>query len=393
MKKSLSALCFILLFCVLLPTAGYTEGQDSDTLTDWNLKITVPDGATAVLNGSEYYIYAQQAGSIPYVMVRTYSYDDAETFLSIFTEYMQEQYSDLKITADTAEKIIGDKKCFEIDYTYKVSGYDVRDRRIVIAVGGKMYMFSSKEIEELGMTLGDMLEDVVANCEFLSESETSQGSGLADGYLYCQENGMPKYWLDLTEIGEDILILHCWFRSGDPVFYEKSFVLDLTSAEVSENGLKIRQVHDMQDFDYSDRFRDLTLQFYLDGAVMIVERDEKTLAGGSEDNILTGSYAMRPVGVSADSPENERHLRPAADGPYQPEEIAIWAQFYYFRNTGFFPPEAETIINPDGTFTVHLYETVDLDGEKHTATSAWYTVDVFGEGKNDLTEENVFLMQ
>ena len=126
---------------------------------------------------------------------------------------------------------------------------------------------------------------------------------------------------------------------------------------------------------------------------MTVERDEKTLAGGPEDNILTGTYLMRPVGVRADGSKKQSVLCPAEEGPYQPEELGMWAQFYYFRNTGFFPPEAEVIKNADGTFTVHLYEVLTTDGVEHTATSAWYTVDMYGEGKNDITEEKISLIQ
>ncbi len=220
-----------------------------------------------------------------------------------------------------------------------------------------------------------------------------QESGLADGYLYCQENGMPKYWLDFTGTITDNIVLHCYFRSSDPTFYESCFILDLASAEISENELTIHQVRDLYDFDHSAKFNSLKIGFYTDGAVMTVERDEKTLAGGPEDNILTGSYVMKPVRVGVDSIEKRSCLLPAEEGPYQAEELGTWAQIRYFGNTGFFPPEAEVIENPDGTFTVHLFEIVDLDGITHTATSAWYTVDAYGDGRNDITEEEISLMR
>ena len=393
MKKLLSLLCTVLVFCVTFSPVGRAEGKNEDTLLNWNIKVSVPEGTSAVLEGSEYYIYAQEEGSIPYVMLRTYQYDDAVAFLDDFTEYMQGQYPDLKVTADVARKTIGDRKCFEIDYSYRVSGYEVRDRRIAMVVDGTAYMFASKEIEELGMTIGTMLEDVVAGCEFLSDADTGQSSGLAAGYLYCQENGMPKYWLDFTGTVAENLVLHCWFRSGDPTFYESCFVFDLPTAEVSENGLKIRQVRDLQKVDHSDWFKELTLQFYLDAAVMTVERDEKTLAGGTEDNILTGTYVMTPVGVRGDVRAKQIHPCPAEDGPYQPEELSMWAQFYYFRNTGVFPTATEIVENSDGTFTLHLYEDEGSDGLVHTSISEWYTVDAYGEGKNDLTEEPISLIR
>ena len=389
MKKLVSVFCVVFMLCMVRSPVGSAEGDNYDTLTNWNIKVSVPEGTTAVLDGSEYYIYAQQEGSIPYVMLRTYQYDDAVTFLDDFTEYMQGLYPDLKVTSDIARKTFGQKKCFEIDYCYQVSGYEVRDRRIALVIDGTAYLFSSKEIEELGMTIGSMLDDVVADSELLISDNTGQSTGLAPGYLYCQENGMPKYWLDFTGAVSDDLVLHCWFRADDRTYVENCFILDLSTAVVSENALKICQVRDLQNKDCSEWFKELMLQFYLDAAVMTVERDEKTLAGGAEDSILTGTYVMTPVGVSADGPEKQSHLRPAENGPYQPEELSEWAQYYYFRNTGIYPAVAELIENSDGTVTIRLAEEMNVN----SLTSESYTVDAYGEGKNDNTGAQISLMQ
>ena len=70
MKKTMSVLCFILLFSILIAPLCDAAGDNYDTLVDWNIKIKVPDNTTAVLKGNEYYIYAQHEGSIPYVMLR-----------------------------------------------------------------------------------------------------------------------------------------------------------------------------------------------------------------------------------------------------------------------------------------------------------------------------------
>ena len=391
MKRSVSVFCFLLFFCgMLFPVCGAAEGN-SDTLANWNVRIDVPEGTKAVLKGSEYYIYAGEENSIPYVMLRTYPYDDAETLLNDFTGYMRKQYPDLKVTADAAGKTIGDKQCFEIDYSYQVSGYEVRDRRIALTAGGTSYMFASKEIEEIGMTIGSMLDDIVANCVLLAEEDLRQSSGIADGYLYCQENGMPKYWLDFSWTLTDNLVLHGFFRSGSEAFSESCFVLDLSSAEISENGLTIRQIRDMDGNDCSGWFEKLIVQLYLDAAVMTVERDGNMLSGGPEENILAGTYLMVPVGVSGDSLHGQNHFRPAGDGPYQAEELGVWARFYCFRNTGIFPAAAETIENPDGTVSVHL--SGDANGTAHPELSEWYTVDRYGEGINGSTGEKISLMR
>ena len=139
MKTIRRILAFALVLMLTMSLGVNAVAADNyDTLADWEIRIAVPDDTTAVLKGNEYYIYAQHEGSIPYVMLRPYRYDDAEAFLKEFTAYMQNQYSDLKVLTAPTEKRIGDKTCLEIDYTYKVSGYDVKDRRIVIPRSGRV---------------------------------------------------------------------------------------------------------------------------------------------------------------------------------------------------------------------------------------------------------------
>ncbi len=494
MKKLITALCFVLIFSMLLSPAAAAAGSNTDTLVNWGIKITVPEGKTAVLEGDEYYIYAKNEGSIPYVMVRVYDYDSEKTFLSDFTRYMQKQYKDLKVTSKAAPKTVGDKACWEVDYSYKVSGYDVADRRIAVTVGERTYLFASKEVASLGLTIGDMLEQVVADCEFLTDEspldEADEGE-LAHGYLYCLDNGMPKYWLDFTGSVADNLVLHCYFRGSDPTFYESFYILDLASADYDGDTLTIRKVCDSHGLDHSDWFKKLVIREDGDRLVMEVERNRKTLAGGSESMLMTGKYPMEPVGVNvryeyrrddgmlkywldlsrkeielhamfrsgdpeyheevftvdpktakldgeytirvgklfnekgldvskwfksltltevqgginmvvdrdertlAGGPEDnilsgtyffEPHasLKPAHDGPYTPKELCRWAQIRYFSEKGFFPPEADFEKNDDGSYTIHLYEIVTSAGAAHTATSAWYTVDEYGVGVDDI---------
>lgn len=503
MKKSVTLLCFVLVFSMLLSPLCLAAEENTDTLADWNITIVVPEGATAVLKGSSYYIYAKKTGAIPYVMLTTYRYDSEEQFLKDFTAYMQKQYSDLKVTSEAEQKTIGGKVCYEIDYTYKVSGYDVRDRRIVMIVNGLTYLFASKEIESRGDTLGSMLEDVIADCIFLDESgnelsELEEAPPLANTYLFREENGMPKYWLDFTGGVADNLVLHCYFRSGEPTFYEQCFILDLNTADITDELITIHKVYDLEGNDCSGWFKQLSIRLDGETVTMTVRRDETTLAGGGDDNLLTGLYLMEPQGAGiiyeyrlengqlkysldvagedlqlramfrSGDPEyyeeifildldsaaqsddgvlmikkvfresgedvsrwfkslglsdaqgavmmkverDERtlaggaddniltgeyrleprtYLLPEEEGPYSAPELCEWAQIYYFTRFGYFPPEAEAEKNADGSFTIHLYEIVTLDGDEHTATSAWYTVDAYGVGVNTITEEGINL--
>lgn len=81
----------------------------------------------------------------------------------------------------------------------------------------------------------------------------------------------------------------------------------------------------LQENDCSGWYKSLSLQFYLDGALMTVECIEDAAPGESGDMIPAGSYAMRPVGVTAHVSTKESRLCPADDGPYQPEELGMQA--------------------------------------------------------------------
>ena len=224
-----------------------------------------------------------------------------------------------------------------------------------------------------------------------AEQETD--APLAGAYLYCVQGGMPKYWLDLSGMATDDAVLHCWFRSSDPTFYQSYYLLDLESAEIGDNNVVFHKVTDPYGFDRSDWFKKLS--FHMEGEMLVleVERDEKTLAGGSEDNVLTGEYWMEPMGVVCVDPADKVYaegelpklaLRPLRDGPYTPEELGQSARIYYFNNTGYYPTHVDTDVNQDGSITIHLYEVVNTDGVSHTATSAWYTVDAYGDGTDDI---------
>lgn len=76
--------------------------------------------------------------------------------------------------------------------------------------------------------------------------------------------------------------------------------------------------------------------------------------------------------------------------PYQISELIALSRCYYEQKNGYLPPEVEWQENEDGTFMIKLYEFVkDDEGIGHTATSAIYTVDVYGKGKEELMLEDV----
>ena len=385
-RRLVFAVCLVLLVTLLQAGACSGEGESRGTPGLLNIQIPVPEGTTASVEGSEYYLYAGEKGSIPYVMLRTYQGDDGAAFLEAFTEFMKGQYADLTVTQEICGKRIGDRDCHETGYRYKVSGYDVTDRRIVLVQDGTAYLFTSKEVEELGLTVGSLLEDVVANCVFLSEEEAQQESQLSDGYLYCLENGMPQYWLDFTGTLSDQLVLHICASTGDPATFERCLVLDLSAANVTQEGIWIRNVRDLEGRDLSSSFRSLLFQIYRDGILMTSELEE----GGDTDIALpSGSFAMMPMRVASEA--GKSHLRPASDGPYQAEELAAWARLYAMRTTGTYYEGSEAAENADGMFDITLYE--DAAGTAPQDAPIRYTVDAYGEGTDARTGEPVSLMR
>ena len=326
-----------------------------------------------------------------------------------------------------------------------------------------------------------------------AEKNTAELPERGNAYLFCREDGIPKYWLDFSGALSEDPVLHCYFRSGDPEFYEVLFFLELETSDAGNGKCAVRCVTDQYGADRTNWFRKFLICPEGDGLSMTVVRDPGTLAGGSEDNILDGIYLMHPVNTSVvyeyrgedgqlkyrliprgeiielhalfrsgdpayyeevflletepdDNPvhaiervtrisgEDVSHwfrsltlssvqgayllnvqrdestlaggaddnllsgvycfepqigIRPVSEGPYTTEELGRWAQIFYFQSSGFFPPIADVEENADGSITIHLYEIVSLDGDTHTATSAWYTVDAYGCGRDDITGETV----
>lgn len=70
--------------------------------------------------------------------------------------------------------------------------------------------------------------------------------------------------------------------------------------------------------------------------------------------------------------------------PYQISELIALSRCYYEQRNGYLPPEVEWKEIEDGTLMIKLYEDA-----WHTATSAIYTVNAYGKGKEELMLEDV----
>ena len=172
------------------------EDENSTTIEDWNIKVPIPERSVSMLDGStgEFYIYPTGQDGIPYVMIMPIDYSyGGEVFLTNFKDNMADYYSDLQVTEDIHEIKIGKYDCWQTRYEYTISGYKAQDRRVAIDHNGKIYMFAVKEIPELDLTVGNLLEDTVEGLIFLDEEEKSpQGNAGNNGILNLGGNNEPR---------------------------------------------------------------------------------------------------------------------------------------------------------------------------------------------------------
>ena len=185
--KRTSILLAVVLALVLSSSPVFALAEDDfnyDTLADWDIRIDVPANTVATLSDDgNYYIYTQDYGSIPYVLVRAYTdFEDEDDFVNgYFTDYMAENYDDLEIVLGLQPIVVGNRDYYSIQYGYTVQGYDVTDIRFIKTIDDTTYMFASKEIEDLDMSVGDALQYVCENCIFLRDGEPIDESELGSG--------------------------------------------------------------------------------------------------------------------------------------------------------------------------------------------------------------------
>ena len=109
-------------------------------------------------------------------------------------------------------------------------------------------------------------------------------------YVYM-ENKQPKYWIEFD--GE--FYLHCMFRSDSTKYEEVVYTLYPDWDAPCAQELTIRTVKDAQGNDISDWFSYLHFWFSYENIVfMEVKRNESTLAGGPDNNLLSGDYVLLP---------------------------------------------------------------------------------------------------
>lgn len=121
-----------------------------------------------VIVGKDGYIYvaknvSNQSALIPYVIIGKYNkYNNETRFLTDFTNYLRQEYSDLQITIDLLSGIIGNRTVYGIAYNYTSSGHLIVDNRYAVLINNAIYMIGSKEentnTEEINNVVSHIIE-------------------------------------------------------------------------------------------------------------------------------------------------------------------------------------------------------------------------------------------
>ena len=156
---------------IAAPAAGITASPEAVALDDLGISI-VPGSYISIEQTDGFvYVYTQESGTIPYVIVGYYNIT-AEDFTNQFTQYMAQEYSDLQVTSQESMITLNDREFSGIVYSYNVGGYVVQDTRLFFAKNGNTYMFGAKEILELSYYVGSTLEETAGSFAYLAGGDS-----------------------------------------------------------------------------------------------------------------------------------------------------------------------------------------------------------------------------
>lgn len=99
---------------------------------------------------------------IPYIMIGRYdNYYDSVAFLTDFTSYMRQQYSDLIITIDLVSGVRAGRTVYGLAYNYTSGVHLVVDNRYAVTINNKVYMIGSKEENVNSAEINDVVGHIL----------------------------------------------------------------------------------------------------------------------------------------------------------------------------------------------------------------------------------------
>ena len=156
---------------IAAPAAGITASPEAVALDDLGISIAPGSYISIEQTDGFVYVYTQESGTIPYVIVGYYNIT-AEDFTNQFTQYMAQEYSDLQVTSQESMITLNDREFSGIVYSYHVGDYVVQDTRLFFAENGNTYMFGAKEIPELSYYVGSTLEETAGSFAHLAGGDS-----------------------------------------------------------------------------------------------------------------------------------------------------------------------------------------------------------------------------
>lgn len=149
-------------------TAAAPTG-DLIALDDLNISIRASDYVSVRQEEECVYIYTEDDGYIPYVMITMYDFT-ADDFIDQFTDLLASAYSDLQVDQGATPFTLGGGKKFTlVAYNYTISGYDATDIRLFREFNNCTYVFCTKVVPDLNMAIPNgYIESVAGSMEILA---------------------------------------------------------------------------------------------------------------------------------------------------------------------------------------------------------------------------------
>ena len=131
---------------IAAPAAGITASPEAVALDDLGISI-VPSSYISIEQTDGFvYVYTQESGTIPYVIVGYYNIT-AEDFTNQFTQYMAQEYSDLQVTSQESMITLNDREFSGIVYSYNVGGYQLHIKK---SLKNRGLFQHSRECDKIG---------------------------------------------------------------------------------------------------------------------------------------------------------------------------------------------------------------------------------------------------
>ncbi len=220
-------------------------GGDMDTciLEDINLSIPLPDSAIlkSANDGYFYNIFTWGEDLVPHMMVGVLEWSTTDGFFDAYTDYMGQTWPDITVAEGPVSLTISDKALEKIVYNYSMQGYRIVDTRYVWPADGRLYMFVKREVPDVGSTLGNTLEDMIAGASLLTQTDVSQPEAAPAPGASSQPESQPARSLYVQNEDKSWAVTTDYYSMTIPAAWTGHF--DAEVLRPSQAGYNLKVVH------------------------------------------------------------------------------------------------------------------------------------------------------